>query len=48
MYIFLTVKPSAEFTTIIQVLLKTARFSQFWDEATKNRNILEVVSGKYI
>jgi translation initiation factor 3 subunit K len=32
-----------------QVLhLKTARFRQFWDEAAKNRNILEVVPDIYI
>jgi hypothetical protein len=28
--------------------LNTARFRQFWDEAAKNRNILEVVPGIYI
>lgn len=28
--------------------LQTARFRQFWDEAAKSRNILEVVPGELI
>ncbi|TVU48177.1 hypothetical protein EJB05_07804 [Eragrostis curvula] len=36
-----------QFKTLIVLshYLETARFSQFWDEASKNRNILEVVPG---
>lgn len=36
-----------EFKTLIVLshYLETARFSQFWDEAAKNRHIVEVVPG---
>uniref|UniRef100_A0A7N0RFT6 Eukaryotic translation initiation factor 3 subunit K n=1 Tax=Kalanchoe fedtschenkoi TaxID=63787 RepID=A0A7N0RFT6_KALFE len=39
-----------QFKTLIVLshYLETARFSQFWEETTKNRHVLETVPGKLI